>query len=395
MKLYKRNAGGKPIFWQIAKHDDTHLEVSYGIIGLKVRTDIIKGSDKEMLSLVNSKRKEGYKELSDLYDNAPEYLESDNLYNYLNTYLPKYNTHEDGKFIPMLCKTLNDNKPFERNHYMGSFKINGERCIVSAFKTTDMFNPIKLNYRSREGIDWTNKLSYLDEYLIPLIGKELLDMMVEENVSLDGELYLPGYGINQINSIIKNDALPQHYQLQYWVFDLAVENIIAVNRYNILDNNLNHTYANITSKEAHFNNKERLNLVCNEYVDNYEEAVNYRDKFISYGFEGIVIRDINAEYQFGGKRNNSMLKFKKVLDGLFEIKDIVPEGKQRSDLPKFICANDINDELFECTINKSHVEQREILANKDKYIGRKMLVEFRERSGIKSVPFHAKGITIK
>ena len=88
-----------------------------------------------------------------------------------------------------------------------------------------------------------------------------------------------------------------------------------------------------------------------------------------------------------------MFKFKKVDDGKFIIVDIKSEHK-RSDLPLFVCRNDINDELFECSINKPQDVQREILAHKEKYIGKLMLVEFRARSGVNQVPFHARGIDI-
>ena len=118
----------------------------------------------------------------------------------------------------------------------------------------------------------------------------------------------------------------------------------------------------------------------------------FRDKFITVGFEGLILRNPSAEYQFG-KRNQAMFKFKKVDDGKFTIVDITSEHK-RSDLPLFVCRNDINDELFECSINKPQDEQREILVHKEKYIGKLMLVEFRNRSGIKQCPFHARGINI-
>ena len=60
-----------------------------------------------------------------------------------------------------------------------------------------------------------------------------------------------------------------------------------------------------------------------------------------------------------------------------------------------ICLNDINDTLFECSINKPQDVQREILINKEKYVGKYMFVEYRERSGVAQVPFHARGINIE
>lgn len=398
MIMYKRNAQGKPIFWTIKDIGDA-IEVDYGLVGKIGHTEVYntgRAIADEIKSQIASKRKDGYKELKDLFDNAPNnIIETNNLLHYLDTYLPKFNTDNNGAFIPMLCKTLEDNKPFTKAHYMGEWKINGERCIITADKTNDLFQQVRLNYRSRKGIDWTDKLKYLDDYLLPCIPNEFLDMMVEEGVALDGELYLPGYGINEINSFIKNTELPQHYQLQFWCYDLAIDGMSAINRYTTLESTFHNKIWEFKSKESHLNNKERF-LLLPSYNDihNIEDAIRRRDQFIDLGFEGLVIRDEDASYQFGGKRNLAMLKYKRICDGLFTIVDIVPEGIKRANLPKFICRNDINDELFECTINKPQSEQELILHNKVNFIGKALFVEYRERSGVKEVPFHAKGIKI-
>lgn len=400
MILYKRNAQGKPLFWEI-NPGANGITINYGLVGKQGRTEVIHTHRKiqdEIDSLIKAKRKEGYKAIPDLYDNAPiaeTVLVGNDLFNYLNTYLPRFNTHSDGAFIPMLCKTLEDNKPFEKGSYFGQWKINGERCIITAEIEKGLFETVKLHYRSREGVDWTDKLSYLDDVLLPCIPDEILDMMFEEGVGLDGELYLPGYGINEINSFIKNTEVPQHYKLQYWLYDICIENMSAIKRQEILFDNFRVFQSYITNKEDHLNNKQRLILLDNIDVDDINKAINIRDSFISLGFEGLVIREKSAEYQFGGRRNNSMLKFKKKEDGLFEIIDIVPEGIKRANLGKFILRNDINDELFECSYNATHAQQEEILSNKSNYIGKYALVEYRERSGIKQCPFHARAIKIK
>lgn len=398
MKFYKRNAQGKPIFWEIS--DSTNkIVVTYGLVGKLGHTTEIRTNrqlNEEIKSQITAKQKEGYKALSDLYDNAPNYFKNDkDLINYLNTYLPKDNTHADGTFIPMLCKTLEDNKPFTKSEYFGEYKIDGERCLITAYKDNGLFDNIYLKYHSRHGIDWTDKLSYLDEFLIPIIPNYFLNMMIEEGIALDGELYLPGYGINEINSFIKNTELPQHYKLQFWCYDLAIDSMPAIDRYTTLETAFNTKVYDFQSKNGHLNNKERFILLPSfNNIHCIEDAIRQRDYFIDLGFEGLVIRDTKADYQFGGKRNNSMFKFKRIEDGKFLIIDIVPEGIKRKNLPKFICRNDINDELFECTINKKQDVQEEYLINKDKYIGKYMKVEYRARSGVKQVPFHAKGIDI-
>lgn len=396
--LYKRNAQGKPIFWTI-EPGFTGINVSYGIVGKSAHGEhltTLRDINAEIASLVKAKRKEGYKELKDLYDNAPENLTGNELQVYLDCYLPKFNTHEDGNFIPMLCKTLEDNRPFEKGSYIGDWKINGERCVITATKSNDLFQSIKLNYRSREGVDWTDKLSYMDEYLLPVLQStksgEILDMMIEEGVGLDGELYIPGYTINEINSFIKNTEVPQHYQLQYWCYDLAIEVMQAIDRKQLLCASFAKYMPLINSKYDHLNNKERFILLPYKPVDDISKAVAIRDHFIALGFEGLVIREMYSEYQFGGRRNNAMLKFKKKEDGLF---DVVNIKEDKRGLPIFTLKNDLNDELFDATINLPQKQQRIYLDIKDSVIAHgKALVEYRERSGVKQVPFHSKIVKI-
>ena len=407
--LYKRNAQGKPLFWGVDKHDN-YLLVNYGLVGGNPHTERIPITLKnanELQSRVNAKRKEGYKELSELKDSLSDdaIKIAENAYTQLNdakpliyvlnTYLPKYSTTSEGFVLPMLAKVLEDNKPFEKYGAMlGQWKIDGLRCIIGATdKSDDLFNPITLTYHSRTGEDWTNKMCWMDEILLPKISKELLDMMVEEGACLDGELYLPGYSVNDINSFVKNTQLAQHYKLQYWCYDICCENMSAIKRSNFLYDNLTPSAISLfETKKYHLENKGQLMLLESIEVSNINEAMIARDTYIDLGFEGLILRNPSAEYQFG-KRNQAMFKFKKVDDGKFIIVDITSEHK-RSDLPLFVCRNDINDELFECSINKPQDVQREILANKDKYIGKYMQVEFRARSGVNQVPFHARGINI-
>ena len=407
--LYKRNAAGKPLVWS-GKEKDGRLEIHYGLVGGTMHVEnivVTKKNVNELQSRVNTKRKEGYKELSELKDSLSDdaIKIAENAYTQLNdakpliyvlnTYLPKYSTTSEGFVLPMLAKVLEDNKPFEKYGTMlGQWKIDGLRCIIGATdKSDDLFNPITLTYHSRTGEDWTNKMCWMDEILLPKISKELLDMMVEEGACLDGELYIPGYSVNDINSFVKNTQLTQHYKLQYWCYDICCENMSAIKRSKFLYDNLTPSAISLfETKKYHLENKGQLMLLESIEVSNINEAMIARDTYIDLGFEGVILRNPSAEYQFG-KRNQAMFKFKKVDDGKFIIVDIKSEHK-RSDLPLFVCRNDINDELFECSINKPQDVQREILVHKEKYIGKYMQVEFRARSGVNTVPFHARGINI-
>ena len=268
--LYKRNAQGKPLVWsaeEVVNHTPngrvTSIVINYGLVGGTLHRETISITKKnvdELQSRVNAKRKEGYKELSELKDGVTEELldvkakirgwDETDIINFLNTYLPKYSTTSEGFVLPMLAKVLEDNKPFEKYGTMlGQWKIDGLRCIIGATdKSDDLFNPITLTYHSRTGEDWTTKMCWMDEILLPKISKELLDMMVEEGACLDGELYLPGYSVNDINSFVKNTQLANHYKLQYWCYDICCENMSAEARNTFRLNSIN-------SPEIHFTDK--------------------------------------------------------------------------------------------------------------------------------------------
>ena len=395
-KLYKRDAKGNILQWSIRPFDDDSFVVEHGLLGHKQYLEIIRTTKKkvnEINSRIKAKRKEGYKALEDLYDNSPVegMMSGAQLATYLDTYLPKYNTTDSGFVLPMLAKTLEDNKPFEKFGTMtGQWKINGLRCIIGATKNEgDLFSPFRLTYTSREGTSWN--LPWLDQYIVPKIDLTLLDMLCEGVASLDGELYLPGYSVNDINSFVKNPSLPQHYKLQYWCYDICVDGFSADKRAEMLYGGSNgKLVADIFNIEDHYENEEQFVLLPEFKVNDITEATRLRDKFIAIGFEGLILRNPKAEYAFG-KRNSSMFKYKKKLDGMFEIVDVQADKR---DLPIFTLRNDINSETFECTINLPQDKQQAILYHKEGVIGKKGLVEYRERSGVKQVPFHAKLIKI-
>lgn len=399
IKLYKRNAKGEPIVWQATDEGD-YIVLQYGIVCGTLHKDVIyktKVQVSEIESRIKAKRKEGYKEITELKDSSlpVEKMTLVEQYHFLNAYLPKYNTNDEGFVLPMLAKTLEDNKPFDKGfRFMGQWKIDGLRCLIGLTKSNyDMFTPYSCTYHSREGVDWTKQMCWMDEIIIPKLDINLIDLMLEEGAYLDGELYLPGYPVNDINSFVKNTTLTEHYLLQYWCYDICIENMTAVNRDTVRFTSIKTKVPKFNTKLDHLNNNNQFVLLPTVHcISSITDSIELRDKYINLGFEGLILRNTTSEYQFG-KRNQAMFKYKKIDDGKFMIVDIISEHK-RANLPIFVCRNDINSSLFECSINKPQDVQEAILANKQKYIGKYLYVEYRARSGVNEVPFHARGINI-
>lgn len=393
--LYRKNNYGEPCYWWITPTTNpNYYKIYYGILGKNQITQVVKCKNKtEYNRKIEDKRKVGYKFLNEVRDNQTLPVEGE-LINYLRTYLPDYRDTSNGIILPMLAKTFNNtnNKIFKKGKYLGQWKINGLRCFIRVEKDTNIFKPYKLIFQSREGVIW-NSLSYLEDRLIDYIGEEKLDQMHADHIILDGEVYIPGRTVNEINSAVKNPLNPLNPLVQYWCYDLAIEDVIQEGRNTIRHNLIGRFEKNFNTKEEHLDNRDYLVVLPNYYIYDYKDAICFRDDFIRFGFEGLIMRNVEAEYQFGKRVANTMIKYKKLDDGIFTIIDIYPEDK-RTDIPIFKCKNDINDATFECHISNTLDIQRSILRCADSYIGNKLKIEFGERSGINQVPFHIKQVKL-
>lgn len=401
--LYRRNNLGRPCFWEaIVSGSPTQniIIVSHGIVGKAIQVEeihVARNPKDEVESRYKQKRKQGYKFLDEIKDdNWSTPVKEDALLTYLETYLPYDRTTADGTLLPMLAKTFNNtnNKIFNKTPIrIGQYKINGLRCIISAKRNnTDMFKPISLRFQSREGTYW-NSLSNLEDYLLTVIPNEFINKMIDEDWELDGELYLPGYKVNEINHFVKDPKCKENKFIQYWCYDAIIDDTPQYRRLDILGQVFENRTYEFTSLNNHLNNKERFIYINNYTITNEDDAVKHRNLFINLGFEGLILRDPDKEYQIG-KRNSSMIKFKNVMEGSFKIIDIYPEGVSRN-IPLFLCKNDINNETFEVHINGTLKDQEKYLYSKDKFIGKTLYITFGERSGVSRVPFHVKTVRLE
>lgn len=397
-KLYRRNNNGMPTVWWASFNSDTNsIAVFYGLVRGNIRKEVYtvtqKDGNKELESRYNEKIKQGYQylnEICDMQDRPP--VEDENsleLFNFLNTYLPKdLSNGNSNLLLPMLAKTYNGNVWKKVSCMYGQYKINGLRCIITAYTQNDMFKPIRLRFQSREGIIW-NTLENLSDYLLSIIPANIIRDMIDGYVALDGEIYLPGYTINQINHFVKDANCVENKLLQFWCYDIMTEGNQAhrnMYRYHIKKP------TSFNSIKEHYNNKERLIILHNKYITNDNEAIDARNHFINLGFEGLILRNAKTDYQYGRRRANYMEKFKDAAEGDFIILDIYKEKKR--DLPILLCKNDINNEKFETRLSTSHIVQQEVLFDSQSYIGRTVHIEYGERSGVARVPFHIKTVVI-
>lgn len=201
--------------------------------------------------------------------------------------------------------------------------------------------------------------------------------------TIDGELVLPDNPkVNETMKAAKKYRPGVSDKLVYRVYDIVDPTTPFGDRFERL------------RKIVEMAGNVQVILAHTEVVHSEADIMRFHENVTAQGFEGTIIRNMDAVYEID-KRSNNLQKYKDFVDAEFEIVDIVEAGGGSSEgVGKFICRTEDGD-LFESTATGTLEERREFLTNKQNYIGRFAKVKYREMSGKNNVPFHSNVLEIR
>lgn len=259
-------------------------------------------------------------------------------------------------------------------------KLNGVRVMVR-FKYVDegLFGKtLRCIIKSREGVEYTG-VKHLNDILISLVTKNNIN---PDDIILDGELYCHKMYLQDIRSACVKENIDSN-KIQLWLFDIASDNS-QHERIKILQD---------IYKVFSYSHKNNIVLTPTHEIYSDDMALIAAEEYIKIGYEGAMLRDKDATYQYG-KRSRYLVKIKKVKYDTFKIIDVIPTDKDMyagKPIALFVCKNDINDLTFVVTPAKSKADRSIILDHKEEYIGKYITVSYFERTK-DGIPFHANGI---
>lgn len=204
-------------------------------------------------------------------------------------------TDQKGVGKPMLCKVYDKNdKKTQNKVYFGSKKLDGVRSFI-------YMKDGELHTSSRGGGNYDVAAAYI-------LQDEFIKSLFESNpyLLLDGEIYRHGWNLQKISGLCRLETLHEdHKQLRFYCYDVADESQTFEQRLEYLESIVP-------------SGNSLLTVVDHVKVSNHDEIMKLHDEYINQGYEGLVIRDPKAYYQFGG-RNRNMLKVKQFQDGEFKV----------------------------------------------------------------------------
>lgn len=203
---------------------------------------------------------------------------------------------------PMLAKSYNkDGHHIEFPCYVQP-KLDGIRCLARR-------TAVGVELLSRQGKKFTS---------IPHIEKQL--MWLPKDVVLDGELYIHGEEFQDIISAVKRDKPSSASgKINYYIYDM-INDWDYKKRYHWLSQRL--TMPNYLGCKQRKNEVDITHLCRVEtiLIHNKAEIWKHHKVATSYGYEGVMLRNLKGPYKING-RSQDLQKVKKFLDMEFEIVD--------------------------------------------------------------------------
>lgn len=287
-----------------------------------------------------------------------------------------------------------------------SDKLDGLRCLVKAMYCEEREH-LMISFKSRTG----------KPYVIPHIEYALQALNLNSGQELDGEIYYHGASLQDITSAvgrtepqkevdkIKRDINRlgaehrrkskvegvesptlteelEHAEYIQWlrprlklvVFDIPNDKAwhLRLEELETLGQHIEQYKTMVPRYADHYHFVEVLQYTR---VFNEQEMFAYHDRAKESGFEGVMMRNRDGEYE-SGKRSADLQKYKRMVGDDVEDKDteflVVGMKADKNGNGIYVCKNDVNDLTF-TVVWGSFKERLEALQNADKIIGKKYL----------------------
>ena len=321
----------------------------------------------EAESLTKEKVDEGYKSLDslearyqELYGFPPSSSSNllDHIFFLFRELDIRHNTNSYWLPLPMLAEKYKDKKASIKFPCLVQPKLNGVRCIAVWNEKLG-----KVSLLSRGG----------QIYNVPHIEIELHKYISNNrDIQLDGELYKHGLSLQEIVGKVKVEDPTQYTRkldLEYHVYDLAVDKLSQEDRISIIQTQV------VTIGKP-------IIVVPTLSCYSHEQAKQLHDIYVGKGYEGLMIRDSKATYQFGF-RDSCLIKMKEFIDEEFEILGCEVDPNKGIESFVFVLKNNIKADsasTFKARPTGT-LEEKDIWRNNiAKFIGKKATVRYQERT---------------
>ena len=287
---------------------------------------------------------------------------------------------------PMLAKqesAVTNRKIFEDRDWYGSRKVNGVRSLI-------FYDGKDVRTASRGAINY-------DIAIYHIIHHPLIEQFFKNHPTaiLDGEIYKFGESLNKISGICRSQkTLDDGKDLEFYWYDIADLELPFSERYNLMQEWSKELQLSEFDPERHLSdNMLHIQLLPHILVKGFNNMKNLHDKYVSEGWEGLVVRQAKSKYK-PGARSNYWIKIKIYIDAEYPIVGL-SEGLREEDMC-FILETP-NGQRFNCKPMGDREQKHWYHEHIDELIGKMLTIKYFEMSGVEGseVPQQPIGICIR
>jgi len=170
---------------------------------------------------------------------------------------------------------------------------------------------------------------------VPHINIQLKEIFKDKEIEQDGELYAHGMLHQDIHSIVsrKVNLHPNYRSIEYRIFDTVNEKL-ALTRLAMVKEDV--------PKDGD------ISAVPTEVCNSMKEVMEWLEVYIGCGFEGIIVRRMDASYS--RKRSVNIMKFKPRKEDAYLIvgvkEELDKDGNPKNTLGSFECIDDMGTKFY-------------------------------------------------
>lgn len=311
--------------------------------------------------LIKEKLDKGYKKV----DKDPELYSEEEL----KEIVGDYSTNQEGLLKPMLAKSetqITNRKIFDKE-WWASRKINGVRTLV-------YYKDGELHTASRGGAtNYDFVLSHILEH------PKLLEYFERHpDLILDSEAYKFGWTLNKISGICRTQKTAYDGDpLELYVYDIVDVNKTFEERLKIIQDFQDNLNLSFNPEREWEEDELKVQIVPHINISKWNNIKQLHDKWVSEGWEGLVIRDPKAKYKPGG-RTQIMVKVKEYMDSEYEIIGL-SEGLREEDMCFRMITEDGQE--FNCKPVGDREQKQWYREHISELVGKMATVKYFEMSG--------------
>lgn len=181
-----------------------------------------------------------------------------------------------------------------------------------------------------------------------------------------------------VSAVRKEDPSPESQLIEYHIYDMVDLQFTTKERINYLDSHVV---------------RPPLKVLWTLIVNNQEDVAELFKRHTKAGYEGVMLRNMNAKYE--NKRSYNLQKVKEFEDSEFEIVGVVEgKGKLQGLLGAFLCRTQDGTE-FEVKMTGNQEETKKFLNDPTLCVGKLLTVQYQGLTGKNKVPRFPVGLRIR